>query len=87
MKAQTRHMTAQLIGLDLDLKPEVKEKLLEEQEKYDKAATHWVISENCLWWESEAASIAAGIMILANEVRGVIVVVTIGWPVRKAMFR
>lgn len=67
MKAQTRHMTAKLSGLKLDAKPDIKEKLLEEQERYDKAATHWVISENCLWGESEAASIAAGILILAAQ--------------------
>lgn len=69
MQAETRKLTAQLVGLDLDLKPDIKEKLYSELDKYDKAASRWVASETCLWIESEASSIAAGIMILANEVR------------------
>jgi hypothetical protein len=69
MKEQTRKITAHLIGLNLNGKPDIKERLLEEQDKYDIAASHWVSSETCLWGESEAASIAAGILILANEIR------------------
>jgi hypothetical protein len=70
MKNETRKMTEKLLGLDLSLKPEIKQKLFEEQDKYDKAAVEWVNDPTLsLWGESEAASIAAGIMILANEVR------------------
>lgn len=44
------------------------ERLQIEQERFDVAAKHWAISEECLWEESEAYSIAAGILILANEI-------------------
>lgn len=63
MRRHTREMTAKLVGLNFDGKPDVKERLLEEQDKYDKAASHWAISESCQWGESEAASIAAGILM------------------------
>lgn len=67
MKQKTHAMTAKISTLNLDAKPDVKEKLIEEQEKYDKAVVHWVNSESCLWEKSEAFSIAAGILILANS--------------------
>jgi hypothetical protein len=69
MKAETRKMTEKLLGLDLDFKPELKQKILEEQDKFDKVASLWVNSETTLWGESQAASIAAGILILANQIQ------------------
>lgn len=65
MKDKTREMTAKLIGLELSAKPDLKDQFLAEQDKFDAAAVHWVNYEKCLWGESEAASIAAGILILA----------------------
>ena len=67
MQQHTREMTDKLSSLKLDGKPDVKEHLFEEQEKYDKAANHWVISETSQWGESEAASIAAGILMLVIQ--------------------
>lgn len=67
MKEKTREMTAHLISLELSAKPDLKDQLLSEQDKYDEAAVHWVNYEKCLWDESEAASIAAGILILAAQ--------------------
>lgn len=65
MKRETRKMTETLAGITFEGKPDVQEQLLEQQDKYDVAAVHWVLSESCQWGESEAASLAAGIIILA----------------------
>jgi hypothetical protein len=67
MQEETRKMTGRLVGLKLDAKPDVKEKLFQEQDKFNEAALHWVGSETTQWGESEAASIAAGILILAAQ--------------------
>lgn len=69
MKTETRKMTEKLLGLNLHAKPDIQEKLLDEQDKYDKAAIQWVNDSSLpLWGASEAASIAAGILILAHEI-------------------
>ncbi len=67
MKAKTREMTEKISRLNFQGKPDIKEKILEEQARYDKAATHWAIGESCLWDESEASTILAGILITAAQ--------------------
>lgn len=68
MKHHTRTLTSKLIGLKSNGRPDVLEKIHEEMDKYDKAAVFWATHEAGLWEESEASSIAAGILILANEI-------------------
>lgn len=68
MKSKTHELTAKLASLDFTLKPELQEQILLEQEKYDVAAISWVNDGSLVpWEESQASSIAAGILILANS--------------------
>ncbi len=67
MKHKTRELTTKLMGLNLQAKPDLREKLLDEQDRYNSAASEWVSSGCCPWEESEAFSLAAGILVLACE--------------------
>lgn len=72
MKAKTRELTAKLPRFTpekMKLHMSALDRLYEEQDRYDKAAVHWVISESCTWEISEAYLIAAGILIIADEIR------------------
>lgn len=71
MKEKTRECTRKMPGLSsetMKLNPAAMDKIFAEQDRCDTAATHWVIAESCPWEESQAASICAGILILAHEI-------------------
>lgn len=68
MQGHTRTLTKHLTGLESQGRPDVIEQIHCEMDKYDVAAVHWVNAESFLWEESQAFSIAAGILILSNEI-------------------
>jgi len=68
MQEKTRDWVCKLALIKLDAKPDIRERLLVEQDKYDVAAIYWVENESTEWHESEAYFIAAGILVLAGEV-------------------
>lgn len=68
MQGHTRTLTSKLTGLKSKGRPDVLEKIQEEMQKYDQAASRWVISEQSIWEDSEAANIGARILILRGEI-------------------
>ncbi len=68
MRGHANALTDKLVGLRSNGRPDVFEKITEGMQKFDEASIHWVISEMCPWEESDAYSIAAGILILIGEV-------------------
>lgn len=68
MKTKIRELTGKMVGIDVKGKPDVIDRIHMEMESYDKAAVHWVLAEPCLWEESQAYSIAAGVLVLLNEI-------------------
>ena len=68
MKDKTKQWTAKTIGIDTGSHPDIVSRIHEEQDKYDMVAVHWVENESGDWIDSEASSIAAGILFLINEI-------------------
>lgn len=71
MKTKTRELTAKISFTpeEMQLHAGSMDKLHTEFDLYNSAATQWVINGSLpLWEESEAASIAIGILILAGEI-------------------
>ena len=76
MQAKTRELTAQLsfTPQQMKLHASVVDRIYTETDRYDVAAVQWAdallrdASDRQPWHESEAASIAAGILILASEI-------------------
>lgn len=70
LQHHTRAMTARLnFSPDaMKLHAPTIDRILTESDLFDTAAVRWFQSEMCPWEDSEAASIAAGILVLANEI-------------------
>lgn len=67
MKMKTRELTAKTYGCGLELKPDLRDRILQEMDKFDAAALLW-IDDDSGWEQSQSFSIAAGILILVNEI-------------------
>lgn len=65
MKTKTRELTAKVAQINFRAKPDIEELVCAEMARYDSAAILW-LDGVALWEESDACSIAAGILILAT---------------------
>lgn len=66
MKIKTRELAEKLSRADLGEKPDVSQKIHDEMERYDTAVISW-LDKSTPWDDSDAANIAAGILIVAIE--------------------
>lgn len=63
----TRSLTEKLTGLKSKGRPDVLEKIQVEMDKFDLAAIRWLDEDVCPWEDSDAASIASGVLVLVGE--------------------
>lgn len=68
MQAKTREWIKKKSTAPIRGKPDLVDRIISEEEKYDAACICWVNEESCPWEESSASSIATGILILIHEI-------------------